>query len=571
MPNNVHLTLVILIQTIIILSCIILLFQVFKAHRISISKTHLESTFDSIDDPLAIISDEYNIMRANKGYVILVDENFQQVIGKKCYSVLRGRNSPCEDCLMQQVLKTGKKQYVENSKHPTIPTHRTISLTFYPFSEKGQLRKTIVEHIRDTTELEYLKDNLEKQNRILSDTTTVLRRAQKEIDDELDLARQVQQSTLPQNSPKFRGLKLAVTYHPIEAVGGDLYDYIHFEQDRLGIFIGDASGHGLPSALVSTISKMSLYSHTKTVSDPQTLLQLLNNDLIGNLKTGHYLTCFWGIFDKQDNSLLYVRAGHPMPIVIRVTGEVIKLDAFGMFTGILEKPVFEQRKFHFRKGDRCYLFTDGIFEVVDHSKKEFVIVGFKEFINVLIEANKKPFEEIIPHIKKQLSSFRYDDDYTLILFEVTEDRPQDISESLPGFSPSEDISIITCRDISETEDKLVTMFTTMEQKGYGESDRRYLGLSINELVSNAFVHGNKNDPTKSVTIAYTIYDKHVKVGIVDEGEGFRIDNMPDPTNIEKLNLEGGRGIFLVRKYADEIGQNKKGNGVYLIRKKRTLS
>jgi sigma-B regulation protein RsbU (phosphoserine phosphatase) len=553
---------IVIIQFLVIGISAVVLFKLFTTRRISSSKSHLESTFDSIDDPLAIINSDYHILRVNKAYAALVHQTFQDVIGKVCYKVLRGRSVPCEDCRMRHVLSSGQRQYVQSSSHPLVPNERSISFTFYPFTQKRGNVSAVVEHIRDTTELELLKEHLEKQNRILSDTTIILRRTQREIDEELQMARLVQQSTLPQHIPEVPGIKMSVTYHPIEAVGGDVYDFIEFSKSRLGIFIGDASGHGMPSSLVSTISKMSLYNHSKNEIPTDTLLVHMNNDLIGNVRSGHYLTCFWGVFDTTDNTLIYSRAGHPMPIVIRANGDVIQLEAVGMFAGILDKPAYEQRKFHFRKGDRCYLFTDGIFEVVDPSNPKSVVLGFKKFATMLASVNQVPFDDIIPEIKNRLSAFTYDDDYTLIVFEVTEDRPQAIEANFPGFGCDDPIAYVTMNQLQESEDAFMTFYSTLEHCRYSQKDIQRIRLPLNELVSNAFIHGNEEDPKKTVTVGYAISDTAVRVCVVDEGAGFDIDAIPNPTRQEMLTREGGRGVYLMKKYVDAYGQNKKGNGVY---------
>jgi sigma-B regulation protein RsbU (phosphoserine phosphatase) len=568
MLHDISVTSLLIIQCIILVFSLILIYYLLKAHRIRTSKTHLESAFDSIDDPLAIISSDYQILRVNKAYAALVGKTYLEAIGKKCYLILRGRAKPCEDCLMAEVFKTVQRQNVQYSTHPKAPEDRTISITFYPFTERAHDVPSIVEHIRDTTELELLKGNLEKQNKILSDTTSILRHTQREINEELQMARLVQQSTLPQHTPEMAGIKMAVTYHPIEAVGGDVYDFIPFGDHRLGVFIGDASGHGMPASLVSTISKMSLYNHTKKELPTNDLLLHINSDLIGNVRTGHYMTCFWGIFDTRDNSLIYSRAGHPMPIVIRASGEVVQLDSVGMFAGIMENPTFEQCKFFFHKGDRCYLFTDGIFEVVDPANEKFVVLGFKKFATLLASVNQMPFDKLIPEIKDRLSSFTYDDDYTLIVFEVTNDCPRDIKETFPGFNEKDVISFITLTRFSDTDEAFATLFGSMAHLKFPAEDQQRAKLTLNELVANAFIHGNKSDPNREISVSYTLTKSLLRTCVVDQGEGFDINALQDPTDAEKLTKEGGRGIFLVKRYTDSLSQNAKGNGVYFTIRKR---
>ena len=95
------------------------------------------------------------------------------------------------------------------------------------------------------------------------------------------------------------------------------------------------------------------------------LLSSINNDLLNNIHTGHYLTCFWGIFDLEKNTLTFSRAGHPIPVLIKNNGAVIPLKSTGTFIGLISDIQFEQQMVSFEKGDRFYIFTDGIYEVLE--------------------------------------------------------------------------------------------------------------------------------------------------------------------------------------------------------------
>jgi serine phosphatase RsbU (regulator of sigma subunit)/anti-sigma regulatory factor (Ser/Thr protein kinase) len=562
----------ILLELLILAGGIAIVRRLFLATLIYKSKCHLESAFDSIEDPLAIIKRNYEIIRVNKAYADFVGKKFSQILNKKCHVVLRNRESPCEDCKIKEVFHTERKFYIPTSQHPRLPDTRNISFTFYPFRPKKKAEASVVEHIRDITELEYLKNNLEKRNKSLSDTTVILRQAQSEINDELELARQVQRSSLPQKPPSFEGLKIVGTYHPIKAVGGDMYDYIQFSPDRLAIFIGDASGHGLPAAFISTMSKMLLYNHTREETQPAEILDRINRDLLGSIRTTYYLTAVCAVFDQTDNSIVYARAGHPKPIVIRPDGQVIHLGAYGTFIGILDDAVYEQRKFFLHKGDRIYFCTDGIFEVVtstqDHSGS---ILGFKQFSDIIVSVNHLPLDEVIPALQEKLSGYVYEDDYTLLIAEVTADIPPvNIGESLPGFDTGGEIGYFTFSKNRQTGKQFEAVAIWMQKKNYSKDEIQRMQICMSELISNALEHGNRNDPHKLVTMAYSVTDDEVRLCVVDEGGGFDLASVPDPTHDANLNREGGRGLYLVSQFVDSISQNSSGNGICITRKKRQV-
>jgi serine phosphatase RsbU (regulator of sigma subunit) len=296
-------------------------------------------------------------------------------------------------------------------------------MTFFPFYEKKTAHQavSVVEHLRDTTELEQLRANLERKNRLLEQITEELTDAQSTLYQEIDLARQVQQNIFPKSIPTAAGLKIAVAYHPIESIGGDIYDFVPLSDTRIGIFIGDASGHGLPAAFVSTLAKMSLYYYSKSNLPPAELLTRMNADLVRNIRTGHYLTCCYGIFDSTTNRFTFARAGHPKPLVIHSDGSAEVLKSPGTLLGIIDDYVFSQQTFQCRFGDRIYLFTDGVFVVSTNpgvSRHAFDETNFHEIVK---RVNPLPFGEIIPAINEELSHFTYEDDYTLIVIEVTGD------------------------------------------------------------------------------------------------------------------------------------------------------
>jgi serine phosphatase RsbU (regulator of sigma subunit)/anti-sigma regulatory factor (Ser/Thr protein kinase) len=536
------------------------------------ARTHRRSLIDAVGAPLALIDSRYTIREVNSAYSSLAGASGTKPIGKRCYHVLRERNAPCVDCMLQRAIEHGSTQILDRSPHPRDADH-AVTITFRPFRDGRGAVHGIVEHIEEANKLDTMRFDIEQRSRILDDATTRLRKQRQDLDEELDLARQVQQSIMPQTPPRFDGLRMALTYHPIEAVGGDLYDFIPFSKEKLGLFIGDASGHGLASSLVSTISKMSLYNHSKTEIPADRLIENLNNDLRGNIRsssTTHYLTCFWGIFDARDNSLTYSRAGHPMPIVVRANGEVRLLNATGTFAGILESPFYEQKKFFFRKGDRCYLCTDGIFEVMVKPGKP-QILGFKRFKEIVAEINDRPFDTILPALHERLESYTYEDDYTLLAFEVTADTAFSIEESLPGFSIDDDISFIRFSRYEEADRYFNLFFRKLGQAGYADTEKIRIKLCLEELVANALKHGNRFAPNKSITVAYSITDTQLKLCVVDEGEGFDMHRIPDPTLEVNIAREGGRGLYLIRNFTDTVGQNRRGNGVFFVKSRKQVA
>lgn len=391
------------------------IYRNFPVGAIYRSKIHLERSFDSFDDPLAVVDAAFVIRRVNRAYATMVSGTYETLIGAQCYRALRGRDTPCEDCRLSETLTNQSRCVVDRSIHPSGAG--AISLTFFPFA--GAANPTVLEHIRDISRLEELRHTLERKNTQLEKTAFELEQAQAQIVAELEIAREIQEGIFPKSVPQMSGLRIDALYHPVESVGGDMYDFVLFSPTRLGVFIGDASGHGLPAAFVSTMAKMSLYQHTHTEIPPGDLLMRMNLDIADNIKTSHYLTCFWGVFETEARTFTFARAGHPRPIIVKPDGTVYEIDAAGTLIGIMRDLTFQENTCTFSPGDRVFLFTDGVYEPVPDVPVEHLPPRSPEpFTALLASCASMPFEQVIPHIKSELSNHRREDDYTVVLLEI---------------------------------------------------------------------------------------------------------------------------------------------------------
>ncbi|MDR0307316.1 MAG: SpoIIE family protein phosphatase [Chitinispirillales bacterium] len=410
---------VLLIIAAVTMIVILLVYRRFPMHLIYKSKINLQSMLDAVDEPLAVISEDFRVKRVNKAYTAMTGRTFKASIGAFCYALLRNRTSPCDDCKLNNTIKLAIVQRIDFSPHPDGAGN--ISITFSPYEMPycNSTEVCIIEHIRDITMLENLKNNLEHKNRFLNAIVGKLRTMRRNTVADLKIARQIQLGLLPSQIPQIKEMRLDVTYQPITEVGGDIYDFFQINGNKLGIFIGDASGHGFSAALIATLSKMSLYHHTNNTCSTSELMVRMNQDLTANIHSSNYLTCFWGIFDFEEGKFTYSKAGHPIQLVLRKDGTLHKLDAEGTLLGIMENVDFEQKVFEFESGDRFFLFTDGIYDAVRENRNEGnAILDYEQFMLFIRQTSDEPFEEQIQTIKKKLTNFKHEDDYTLIITEI---------------------------------------------------------------------------------------------------------------------------------------------------------
>ena len=197
---------------------------------------------------------------------------------------------------------------------------------------------------------------------------------------ELETARQIQLSILPREMPKLAGLDIAARYIPMTEVAGDFYDFIVVDEKRLGAFVGDVSGHGMPAALISSMLKIALAAQAPVASDPAKVMAGLNLALCGKFQ-GHFVTAAYIFMDLEKKIIRYAGAGHP-PLVL--CGEAScaaarSLEENGLMLGAFSFASYTSVEMPFHEGMWALLYTDGILEMSNRAGEEFGIERLTQF------------------------------------------------------------------------------------------------------------------------------------------------------------------------------------------------
>ena len=191
------------------------------------------------------------------------------------------------------------------------------------------------------------------------------------INNELEMARQIQLSILPRNAPEVQGLDIVARYIPMSSVAGDFYDFILVDETHIGILIADVSGHGLPSALIASMLHTALAAQSSHASDPAQVLSGLNQALYGKF-AWHFVTAAYLFVDAEKRTVQYAGAAHPPLLLWHArSGLATEYLENGFMLGPFPKPTYSTLSFSLEKGDRIVLVTDGVFEAKDASENEF--------------------------------------------------------------------------------------------------------------------------------------------------------------------------------------------------------
>jgi serine phosphatase RsbU (regulator of sigma subunit) len=193
------------------------------------------------------------------------------------------------------------------------------------------------------------------------------------VEQELKVARSIQQASLPQEVPILEGWEITPYYQPAREVGGDFYDFHPLSEGRLGLVVGDATGKGVPAALVmsTTCGMLQLAARALGSPTPGEVLEQVNETLVARIPSNTFVTCFYAILDPKSGTLRYANAGHDLPYLRRVGGDAEELRARGMPLGLIPGMNYEQKEIVLEEGEAALFYSDGMVEAHDSQGELF--------------------------------------------------------------------------------------------------------------------------------------------------------------------------------------------------------
>ncbi|MCX5677604.1 MAG: CHASE2 domain-containing protein [Candidatus Omnitrophica bacterium] len=236
------------------------------------------------------------------------------------------------------------------------------------------------------------------------------------IENELQIARKIQESFLPRSTPSIEGLSISVAMFTARQVGGDLYDFIPFANDRLGVMIGDVSGKGVPASLFMAMSVGAFRTFASSGAKPEGVLAGLNIKLINESSSNLFVTIFYSIFDMKNRAFIYSNGGHLPVLYLNKEGKPQFLDVRdGAPLGLLDGP-YSGGEIKFGPGDVFIFYTDGVTEAMNQKSDMYG----KERLLLAAEKNRHlPPDKMLAEIEKDLRRFERQidqhDDITIII------------------------------------------------------------------------------------------------------------------------------------------------------------
>ncbi len=383
-------------------------------------------------------------------------------------------------------------------------------------------------------------------------------RTRERTEQELRIARIIQQTLLPQELPQLEGWQFGAYYQPARAVGGDFYDFLQFDDGRLGLVIGDVTDKGVPAALVMATTRSMLRTAAQHGDSPGEVLERANNLLCPDIPPKMFVTCLYAILDPATGRVQYANAGHDLPYVSH-NGASTELRATGMPLGLMPDMHYEEKEMHMAAGDTLLLYSDGLVEAHNPERDMFSFPRLMALVGQYGNTGA-----LIEYLLNELRSFtgigwEQEDDVTLVTLQHTGDGHMN-DRSDANHTGDEGWRVLDTWPIPSApgneRDAMRHVEAAVRELGLPEKRIERLKTAVAEATMNAMEHGNQYREDMPVEVTVLSSAHQVAVRIRDSGGGQPVPMQSQTPDLEaKLAEEQtprGWGLFLIRNLVDEL-------------------
>jgi serine phosphatase RsbU (regulator of sigma subunit)/anti-sigma regulatory factor (Ser/Thr protein kinase) len=377
------------------------------------------------------------------------------------------------------------------------------------------------------------------------------------FEQELEVARLIQQNFLPKQLPDLADWQVAAYYRPAREVGGDFYDVIPLSDGRIGFVIGDVTDKGVPAALVMAATRSVLRASAQRIVNPGEVLERVNEHLCPDMPEKMFVTCLYGVLDPTTGNFRFANAGHDLPYVKTSQGSV-ELRARGMPLGLMTGMSYEETEAVLAPGESLLLTSDGVVEAHDPNGNMFGFPRLKEAVALYPGGH-----ELIDHVLTDLKSHtgpdaEQEDDITMVTLSRS-------AASISGANGGEPTRQLVEFEVPSAEGNeriaLERVSAIVGPLGLAESRLKRLETAVGEATMNAMEHGNHYREDLPVTVRVLTETDRVRVQIVDLG-GSREHHEAEVPDIEAklagLQRPRGWGLFLIKNMVDDATETSDG-------------
>jgi serine phosphatase RsbU (regulator of sigma subunit)/anti-sigma regulatory factor (Ser/Thr protein kinase) len=369
------------------------------------------------------------------------------------------------------------------------------------------------------------------------------------IEQELEVARLIQQNFLPRELPDLVGWQVAAYYRPAREVGGDFYDVIPLADGRVAFVVGDVTDKGVPAALVMAATRSVLRASVQRLIEPGAVLERVNDHLCPDMPAKMFVTCLYAVLDPHTGRFRFANAGHDLPYV-KTAGGVVELRARGMPLGLMPGMAYEESEAVLEPGDCVLLHSDGIAEAHDPEREMF---GFPRLKQTM--AASAGGQELIDRVITELERFTgpdavQEDDITMVTLQ------RSVGEAM--IAPAMNGAVLDEFDLPSEPGNERRAIERVEQAvhdlGIDAARLERLKTAVGEATMNAMEHGNEYRPDRPVSIRVLRDADSLRVQVSDRGTAAELPAQEAPDLEAKLagrQRPRGWGLFLIEEMVDE--------------------
>ena len=416
------------------------------------------------------------------------------------------------------------------------------------------------------SEQDYSSDDFRLLNTLATQAAPALRVAQlarqqqaearerERMEQELRVARVIQETLLPKELPELDNWQLDALWKPAREVSGDFYDFFEFPDGRLGIITGDVTGKGVPAALVMATTRSILRGAADRLINPGEVLERANNLLCPDIPRNMFVTCLYVLLDPATGQIVFANAGHNLPKKC-TPSSAIDLRATGMPLGLMPGMTYEENEAVLLPGESLLLYSDGLVEAHNPDGEMF---GFPQLTELITEC--EDCSDQIEMLMDELGKFtgpdwEQEDDVTFVTIRRLP-MLQPVSGSddqVEGMTILADFSLPSVPGNERLAMEQVAEI--VRSAGFPVERLENLKTAVAEATLNAIEHGNNYDPAVPATIRVLKSADRYTILVTDQGGGTLIPEHVKPdldAKLAGLQSPRGWGIFLIESMVDEM-------------------
>ena len=241
---------------------------------------------------------------------------------------------------------------------------------------------------------------------------------ERRMDKEMKIAREIQHHLMPDELPSIPPMSIAASFKPVAQLGGDLYDWIQFDDGRLAILLGDVSGKGAPAALYGALSSGIIRTRAKRKYPPGKMLEMVNKTLYERPIETQYIALTYSIYDPAQLKITLANSGLPYPLLVR-GGKPSFLDIGGIPLGLFPGTQYDEMELQLQPGDVLVLYSDGVSESRNDAGEDFELQRLSETVQ---KNHDKSADQIVEAINAAVEKFvgrvKPGDDRTMIVLKM---------------------------------------------------------------------------------------------------------------------------------------------------------